>query len=583
MIRTSPLDFRQLAQFVSVMQGGSMAQAAMALGIAKSTLSGSLSALERALGLKLFGRRGSHLVPLPAATWLFRHALAVLQAEEDARAAVGGVPVELVYDIDFAIGPAASAALHARHALAAGGLMVGVQFDGAVDDEPTTRVTLRHGPAKAGWIAVRTDPWIRIGGSPGGRLLLPALRPALLEDFRQYADRQRIAERMVPSDLDAEEAQRTGRADGVGIVLPASLVVAPLGAAAPAPVPLDPPLASTIVATIEGSRSLGMRVVDAVRLALAAPPSPARFAPQLTVRQFAYFSEAHRLGGITRAAAALHVSQAALSSQLSELEAQLGGRLFDRTSGGVTPTELGHRLHPLATAIAAGLDRIRGERLGLAAQTQDAIALGMLPSSGHDSAMTGTIAAALTAFRADNPGIRLRVVEGANAWLHEQVRVGELNLAIAGGIESQVSRIPLGSTEPLSLIANPELWPAMGATASLAQIAEMPLVIGPRHLSIHRMFLDAAQRLGLRPNIAAEVGSLPLAIALVRRGRLATILPASTVRQDLQSGTLIAATISDPLESRGLFALFSAERELSEPERALIRRLAQEFERHTVR
>lgn len=60
--------------------------------------------------------------------------------------------------------------------------------------------------------------------------------------------------------------------------------------------------------------------------------------------QLRYFETAVRLGSLTAAAAACHVSQPSLSMQLRKLEEELGVRLVERQPRGVVPTPAGERL-----------------------------------------------------------------------------------------------------------------------------------------------------------------------------------------------------------------------------------------------
>ncbi|MFD0395024.1 LysR family transcriptional regulator [Streptomyces nogalater] len=64
----------------------------------------------------------------------------------------------------------------------------------------------------------------------------------------------------------------------------------------------------------------------------------------------ATFLEIYRRGSLTAAAAALGVSQPAVSGQLARLEGQLDAVLFERSRHGATPTP---RAHELARHIAA--------------------------------------------------------------------------------------------------------------------------------------------------------------------------------------------------------------------------------------
>ena len=64
----------------------------------------------------------------------------------------------------------------------------------------------------------------------------------------------------------------------------------------------------------------------------------------MTMNQMQYFSTVCRYHNITKAAKILMISQPGLSARLSELEAEVGVKLLERTSKGVSPTEEGARL-----------------------------------------------------------------------------------------------------------------------------------------------------------------------------------------------------------------------------------------------
>ena len=61
--------------------------------------------------------------------------------------------------------------------------------------------------------------------------------------------------------------------------------------------------------------------------------------PRMDIRILRYFIAVAEEGNITKAAARLHVSQPALSTQLAALEDELGQRLFERGARGIELTE----------------------------------------------------------------------------------------------------------------------------------------------------------------------------------------------------------------------------------------------------
>ena len=78
--------------------------------------------------------------------------------------------------------------------------------------------------------------------------------------------------------------------------------------------------------------------------------------------QLRYFEAVVRLGSLTTAAAACHVSQPSLSAQLKNLEAELGVRLVDRQARGVIPTPAGERLLLTARRLRRAADGGRRHR-----------------------------------------------------------------------------------------------------------------------------------------------------------------------------------------------------------------------------
>ncbi|MCR9126951.1 MAG: LysR family transcriptional regulator [Rhodobacteraceae bacterium] len=69
---------------------------------------------------------------------------------------------------------------------------------------------------------------------------------------------------------------------------------------------------------------------------------------RITLEQLRTFLHVLRLGGVRRAAEALHLTQPAVTARLRNLENAVGFDLFDRTGGGLRPTRRGERLRDYA-------------------------------------------------------------------------------------------------------------------------------------------------------------------------------------------------------------------------------------------
>ena len=113
----------------------------------------------------------------------------------------------------------------------------------------------------------------------------------------------------------------------------------------------------------------------------------------------------------TRAAERLYVAQQALSSQVQQLEARLGVKLFDRTTRKVSLTDAGEQFLPHAAAALAALDA-GVTQLGAALRAQRSTLRVGLSGTATVPVVTET----MRAFTADHPEVELQV---SNAGLNQ--------------------------------------------------------------------------------------------------------------------------------------------------------------------
>jgi len=84
----------------------------------------------------------------------------------------------------------------------------------------------------------------------------------------------------------------------------------------------------------------------------------------LTFRQVRHFIATAEIGRVSAAAAGLNVTQSAVTASIKALEAELGLKLFDRHSNGVSLTFDGQQFLQRARAIEASIaDATRGPPL----------------------------------------------------------------------------------------------------------------------------------------------------------------------------------------------------------------------------
>jgi LysR family transcriptional regulator, regulator for metE and metH len=144
----------------------------------------------------------------------------------------------------------------------------------------------------------------------------------------------------------------------------------------------------------------------------------------LEVRHLRLIRAVASAGGVTRAAASLHLSQSAVSHQLLALERDLGARLFDRVGKRMVPT-------PLGAHLAAAARRLLGELAALE-RSLDAVHAARLPLRVTSSCYTSYhwLPAALTHFAASHPQVELDIVIEATRRCTAALAADEVDLAI---------------------------------------------------------------------------------------------------------------------------------------------------------
>ncbi|MDE3176432.1 MAG: LysR family transcriptional regulator [Pseudomonadota bacterium] len=130
-------------------------------------------------------------------------------------------------------------------------------------------------------------------------------------------------------------------------------------------------------------------------------------------------------GSLLKAAAALGLTQPALSKALREVESIVGKPLFERHSRGVRLTEAGLAARDAARRVIAELRRLDEALDGLDSPGRGVLALGVLPV-----AASGVLPGALTRLKAAEPLMRVRLEQGRTEELLPLLAAGELDLVV---------------------------------------------------------------------------------------------------------------------------------------------------------
>ena len=253
--------------------------------------------------------------------------------------------------------------------------------------------------------------------------------------------------------------------------------------------------------------------------------------PRLNFHHLHYFWAVAKEGNLTRAAKALGVSQSALSTQIRQLERQLGKSLFLREGRRLVLTEAGN----IARAYADDIFAQGGElvvTLKDGRRRQDVFRMGAVATLSRNF-QTFLVRPVL-----EQPGMILRVYSGGIEDLLARLENHALDLVLSNHAVRRAPGHPWRSTliarQPVSIVGRPR--PKRFRFPHDLRGARMIL---PGVDSFIRGEFDAlCERLDVQPVVVAEVDDMATIRLLARDSDALALLPSVVVRDELQSGAL---------------------------------------------
>jgi LysR family nitrogen assimilation transcriptional regulator len=599
------VELRTLAYFATTCRAENLTHAASMLDISVSTLSTTLKSLADELDLPLFRRSGNNLSPTAAARALMRAAEPLLAAETFARrhlaSPTSGELKYLAVDVDFtfAIGEVSKALRLAIDRMSSDrpDVLIDVRWkddadqpetDGSAPKGSENRVRLSLNepdrPLQKQEALLAADPWVfafrlpagtrqpsNVAALTAGRIVVPLLGAGLIEQADRYFGVHKIKGVRFLNDHPGDLPRTIDEYPDAALFVPRSVVSPRLGLSNVAITPPDHALAMNVVAAWARSNPVVGTFIRHLKWAMSGDRSPRVESPLITRRQIHYFNLIHRTRRISAVARGAGISQPALSEQLHKLEATLGKPLFERKGDGLVPTERGERFAELAAILDKGFNRLSAKGTGSGLLQGRGIVVGILPSVNEEGFLVNRITDALVEIRAKYPTLNLTVLEAPNGTLQDWVVNGLVNVAVVETTLPHMPRLPLSSSEGLAAIAHSKHQLLPPGPVRLTDLMQQKLVLPTPRFGLRNLFDDAARTRGLRIRPFMEINALPMAVSLLERLPVCTVLPASAVKRQIDDGDLIAHPITEPIISRRLYVIYSGARPLSEPERALVK------------
>ncbi|RUJ27315.1 transcriptional regulator CynR [Pseudomonas aeruginosa] len=246
----------------------------------------------------------------------------------------------------------------------------------------------------------------------------------------------------------------------------------------------------------------------------------------MLLRHLRYLLAVAEHRNFTRAAEALHVSQPILSQQVRQLEEQLRVQLLDRSGRSVRPTDAGELYLLHARRALRELEAAQRAIHEVRDLSRGRLRLGMTPTF-----TCYLVGALVDPFNQRYPGIELSLEELPQDALEAALIDDRLDLGVAfsepGSVEIDSQPLYL---ERLGLVLGAE-HPAADAPLAAAALAELPLALLRDDFATRRHIDAYLRQQGVTARVALEANSISAIVDVVRRGRLASILPEAVARQ----------------------------------------------------
>ena len=263
----------------------------------------------------------------------------------------------------------------------------------------------------------------------------------------------------------------------------------------------------------------------------------------MNVASVRLFLEVAEAGSLSKVAARRQIAQSHISRQITDFEAECGGRLFKRTGRGVELTDFGARAAERLRLWLYDTEQVTEELRADSGRLLGEVRLGIIPSAAHP-----LMTRLFERLQAEHPGIRLNIVEAQYVHLDTLLDSGVVDFAVLYRYHR-----PSGNEEKLLCVAHTYLVSAPGdettshPTTEFARLAALRLVL-PRRPSHWRHALDeTARSLGFKLDPIVEADSLTVQKELVAHTPgLYTVLGPYAVMAELQSGRLQTSKLVKP-------------------------------------
>ena len=288
----------------------------------------------------------------------------------------------------------------------------------------------------------------------------------------------------------------------------------------------------------------------------------------MTLEQLRTFRVIARLGSFTQAAAALNLTQPAVSSQIGALETALSVKLFDRLGKRIALTPEGRIVLNAAADILHRVDEMRGALADL-----EGLRTGRLRVGASLVVGVYLLPEIVGRFKKHYPHIDVGLrIERAHRII-DLIMGNELDIGLVGEgspvTDERLVLRPLMRDE-LVVITPPRHRLAGHGAIGPGELSREPFIIPARDFATSEVILQRIAAAGLKLPVPLELGNIEAVKKAVEAGLGISIVSRCAVQREIDAGTLKALRVRGVPLNRQFFYCWRKGKEPSNAARAFI-------------
>ncbi len=261
----------------------------------------------------------------------------------------------------------------------------------------------------------------------------------------------------------------------------------------------------------------------------------------MELRNLKTFLQVAERKSFTKAAEALNYTQSTVSTQIKQLETELGAPLFERINHKTNLTERGELLMKYAHQIINIIEEI------CSSNTDSDNCEGLVRFAMAPSVCNIMMGKTYMTFHEKYPNVKVKIVEGTTDDMLHMLDHGDVDLifVVDKHIYSKEYIVISKKKVDMRFVAGKNFVLADKENVSVEELVKYPFVLTEKELSYRKLFDDKLAELSLEVTPVVEIGDTNLLLELLELGLGISFLPDYVTKKAHEEGRIVYLDVRD--------------------------------------